>query len=333
VNEATCSWPEAVADLAPDIGAACVAAFGGGVRIRSVEPSAQGHSGFTYFLRLEPPGGDDVTAVLRVPPPGARPIGPADILRQGRIMAALYRAGLPAPAVLAAVPAAATASGRPFLIVEMVRGVGIEEASQTTPDADLAAAAVDALRAIWRLPVEESGLVGEEPVVPLAEIDRWERLVERSPAELVVDAASLARSLRSARPAVRPPVLVHGDYHYGNLLFNQGRVVAILDWEIAELGQPLMDLAALCLVPLRRRFHNPVNPGGAVDVDSTALLELAQVSADEACWYLAVTCYKYAGILGYNLGLHRRGRRVDPVYETLEPTITGLLELGRELIS
>jgi aminoglycoside phosphotransferase (APT) family kinase protein len=123
---------------------------------------------------------------------------------------------------------------------------------------------------------------------------------------------------------------VHGDFHYGNLLYREGRVVAVIDWEIAEIGQPLMDLAALSLVALRRRFRSEVNPGGMLEVGVEELLEMAGVEPEEIRWYLAATCFKYSAILGYNLGLHRRGRRPDPVYEELLPTITGLIEIGLE---
>src|SRR5256886_13953960 len=61
-------------------------------RVNSVRPIPEGHSGFTYFV--------DRDYVLRLPPPGARIAGPADVARQGRIMSALRSAGLPTPAIL-----------------------------------------------------------------------------------------------------------------------------------------------------------------------------------------------------------------------------------------
>src|SRR5256885_7599839 len=64
-----------------------------GARVLAVEPIPEGHSGFTYFVSAE--SGE---YVLRLPPPNARIAGTADGMRQGRIMAALHDAGLPAPA-------------------------------------------------------------------------------------------------------------------------------------------------------------------------------------------------------------------------------------------
>ena len=59
-----------------------------------LDPIPSGHSGFTYFVNAE-----WERFVLRLPPPGARIAGPADVVRQGRIMAALHEAGLPTPAI------------------------------------------------------------------------------------------------------------------------------------------------------------------------------------------------------------------------------------------
>jgi aminoglycoside phosphotransferase (APT) family kinase protein len=64
-------------------------------RVVAVDPIPEGHSGFTYFVTVD--GGKRY--VLRLPPPGARIAGPADVVRQGRIMTALHAAALPTPAI------------------------------------------------------------------------------------------------------------------------------------------------------------------------------------------------------------------------------------------
>ena len=68
------------------------------LHVTSVDPIPEGHSGFTYFVTIEDGDGPG-RYVLRLPPPGARIAGPADVIRQGRIMAALHDAGLPTPAI------------------------------------------------------------------------------------------------------------------------------------------------------------------------------------------------------------------------------------------
>ena len=65
-----------------------------------VAPFGDGHSGFTYRVVVSHDG-ERAERVLRLSPPGARIAGPADIGRQGRVMDAIGRAGLPAPPVVA----------------------------------------------------------------------------------------------------------------------------------------------------------------------------------------------------------------------------------------
>ena len=296
-----------------------------GEEVRAVTPIPEGHSGFTYWVDL---GGR--RAVLRLPPPGARIAGPADIPRQGRLMAALNRAGLPVPAVLA-MSDQPVVDGRPFYLVAMVDGERIEAVTDSVPGEDLARAAVRVLRRMQPLPLAETGIGHEAPSTLDAELTRWSWLMERAPAELTGRAPRLAELLVAAPPRERPPVLVHADFHYGNMLFRQAEVVAVLDWEIAEVGQPLLDLACLAVVA---RSSGNVPGGGTVVVSDRELLEMyGGADTGEFTWYLALSFYKYAAIFGYNLMLHRRGKRPDPSYEERTGTIMDFLDTGIELLS
>jgi aminoglycoside phosphotransferase (APT) family kinase protein len=156
--------------------------------------------------------------------------------------------------------------------------------------------------------------------------------MERAPEELTGAATEVGRLLAERRPPEQEPTLVHGDYHYGNMLFAGAEVVAVLDWEIAQLGQPLLDLGCLCVIAQRRNFEGAPNPGGGIDVPVERIVELYGADPAEFRWYLALSCYKYASIFGYNLMLHRRGKRPDPMYESMTDTITGLIDKGRELV-
>jgi aminoglycoside phosphotransferase (APT) family kinase protein len=270
--------------------------------------------------------------VLRVPPPRARPVGPADVLRQGRIMAALGAAGLPVPAVLAMVAGERTSSGRPFILTELVAGDPVEVVAGSAPPGALLSAAVEVLSQIGRLPVAATGIEGEPSSPPVRQVDRWEPLMRRGPPELTVGADDLADRLRTAAPPPRRVGLVHGDYQFGNLLFRGGRVAAVLDWEIAELGRPDADLGCLAVAAIRRRFPRDPNPSGGVAFEVEDVFRAAGPGHPDLEWFVAAGCYKYAAILAYNLDLHRRGRRVDPVYERLTDTVSGLIAEGRRLV-
>jgi aminoglycoside phosphotransferase (APT) family kinase protein len=279
--------------------------------VRAVHAIPEGHSGFTYWVELEGRRG-----VLRLPPPGARIAGPADIPRQARIMAALHAQGLPVPAVVAT-SRDPVVDGRPFILMAEIHGDRVEQAIDAgSSPLQLASSAVDVLRRFQAVPCENTGIGGEDPMPLEGEVSRWTWLMERAPSELTGQAPRLAALLVERLPRPGPPVLVHGDYHFGNMLFDRGRVVAVVDWEIAQLGQPLLDLCCISL------SH----------VSADAVREVSGADPEDYRWYLALTHYKYAAIFGYNLMLHRRGKRPDPSYEQRTDTIVGFIDRGVEVL-
>ena len=301
-----------------------------GLVVTSVAPIEHGHSGFTYFVETAD-AGVSARYVLRLPPPGARIAGPADVARQGRIMAALHDAGLPAPGV-PIVCDEPVVDGRPFILMEAIDGDRIEVAARSQPAMDIARCAVDVLKRLHALPVEASGIGGEDAVGLQVEMMRWAMLMQRAPEELTVRAGELGGLLAAQLPVERRPSLVHGDYHYGNMLFRGAEIAALLDWEIAQIGQPLLDLGCLCVMTVRRQIAGAPNPGGAIDVSVEDLVRLYGADAGEMRWYVAMSLYKYAAILGYNTMLHRRGKRPDPMYEGLGDTIVRMIDEGVALL-
>ena len=304
-----------------------------GLAVGEIEPIAEGHSGFTYWVDVERAAGRR-RYVLRLTPPGARPSGPADVARQGRIMAALNGRGLPVPAI-PAVSAEPVVDGRPFVLMEAVDGERIELVAAREKPLEIAASAVEVLHRLHAVPVAATGIGEEEPMPLTGEMMRWAWLMERAAPDLTARAAELGGLLAEKVPVERSPTLVHGDYHMGNLLFRGPSVVAVLDWEIAQIGQPLLDLACLCVMVARRRFEGGTAPGGSIDVEIRDFLRLYGADPVEMRWYLALSLYKYSAILGYNLMLHRKGRRPDPMYETvaMASTIGGMIDDGIEMLA
>ena len=297
-----------------------------GARVASVEAIPEGHSGFTYFVTA-----DSGEYVLRLPPPGARIAGTADVMRQGRIMAALHAEGLPTPAVPIISPEPLVDS-RPFVLMQRVAGERIETTAQHEEPRQIAANAIAVLKRLQALPLDRTGIGDEDPITLQVEMMRWAMLMQRAPEELTTRAGTLGGLLAAQAPMERGPTLVHGDYHYGNMLFRGPELVAVLDWEIAQIGQPLLDLGCLCIVAVRRQYQGAPNPGGAIDVSMDELFDMYGVGADEMRWYAALSLYKYAAIFGYNLMLHRRGKRPDPMYEGLTDTIVGMIDEGIALL-
>jgi aminoglycoside phosphotransferase (APT) family kinase protein len=298
-------------------------------RVVAVDPIPEGHSGFTYFITVD--GGKRF--VLRLPPPGARIAGPADVVRQGRIMTALNAAGLPTPAI-PAMSEDPVIDGRPFILMEAVDGLRIEKTAPNHQALDIASSAVAVLKRIHALPLDQTGIGDEESVGLQAEMMRWAMLMQRAPEELTSRAGELGGLLAVQIPVERAPTLVHGDYHYGNMLFRGPEVVAVLDWEIGQIGQPLLDLGCLFIAAIRRQYQRAGNPTGAIDISVDDIYRLYGADPEEMRWFAAMSLYKYSSILGYNLMLHRRGKRPDPMYDgdVMTTTITGMIDEGIQLL-
>jgi aminoglycoside phosphotransferase (APT) family kinase protein len=297
-----------------------------GEPVLEVSPIPEGHSGFTYWVKL-----DSRRAVLRLPPPGARVAGAADIPRQGRIMQSLHAQGLPVPTILY-MSTEPVVDGRPFVLMEAVPGQRIEEAAAGGADPmQLAGSAIQVLRALQAVPSDRTGIGGEPAVALRDELSRWTWLMERAPSELTGAAPALAKRLAAGMPADQSPVMVHGDYHFGNLLFHEQKVTAVLDWEIAELGHPLLDLCCLCVV-FQGGSEEEKGWGASGGLPPETVCQMFGADPAEFRWSLALTFYKYAAILGYNLMLHRRGKRPDPSYESRTDTIVGFIEDGFRLL-
>ncbi|MFD9665128.1 phosphotransferase family protein [Rhodococcus sp. NPDC059968] len=304
-----------------------------GVEVTDLTEFGDGHSGHTFTVEI---GGDRGAGrhVLRLSPPGVSISGPADIGRQGRIMAALSAKGLPAPVVLAE-SSDPVIDRRAFALMEKVEGTPWGEHADRYGQARVAEAAIAALKSIQHVPVDQSGISAECAYNPVQEIERWIPLLDRSPESARNLGNTLLRALTDSadeRSSPTTPVLVHGDFHYGNLLFGPDGVRAVLDWEIASLGHPLTDLACLAVASMRHRYAPDPNPTGNVDISLSALLEKYGADPHIACWHVASSCLKYAAIIGYNLQLHRRGKKTDPIYESLQWTMQMLLFDGQSVL-
>lgn len=294
-------------------------------RIGDLEPFGDGHSGFTYLLQAEGVDGKR-DLVLRVSPPGARITGTADIGRQARIMQGLRAAGMPAPEIFAH-SSGPVLAGRSFLLASRIPGDDWRRAREEHGDSILYAEAANYLTRMQSLPMGEVAIACERALTPELEAGRWSVLLERAPDEVSVPGTQLFARLLATAPPPADVVLVHGDFHYGNMIFDAGRLAAVVDWEIASIGDPLIDRSSLAVAVLRRQFADEVNTMGDIEVSIEQVMAPADTPA-RAQWFVALACAKYSAIIGYNLGLHRSGRRPDPIYERLLPIAQKLNEYG-----
>jgi aminoglycoside phosphotransferase (APT) family kinase protein len=325
-------------ELAAQLSALCRARTGDPAASAEHVAALPGHAGFSFGFTLR---SHDVSErlVLRLAPPGVRVHGTADVARQARLMEALGRHGVPVPPVrwYGDEP---EWFGRPYSVVELLQGSTLALDSGTLSAAScraLVEQAVEVLTGLHRLDPLPAASWLEAPLDPAHDVERWDRFVERSAdPELVALAPALRRRLLARLPRSFRTGMFHGDFQWSNLLVDGGKLVAVLDWELAAVGAVLNDVGWLCLFSDPESWGEdypalpPVPPpaeveeryrqawGGSLDGDPT--------------WFRALAGYKFAAISGFNLMLHRRGKRPDPYWERLASSIPRLLERGLEVL-
>ncbi|MBV6754894.1 phosphotransferase family protein [Rhodococcus opacus] len=186
---------------------------------------------------------------------------PGDMAREVCALTAARTAGVPVPEVIDAA-AADGVLGRGYMIMRRIEGEALPRRLLRDPQfAQIRpGAAAELGRIAARIHTIPLGAVPELSVEdPLDSLTRtYAALNDPRPAiELGL------RQLRQSRPAPQPPTVVHGDLRNGNILMTPGAVTAILDWELAHIGEPLEDLGWLCTKAWRFGTELPVGGFGS----------------------------------------------------------------------
>jgi aminoglycoside phosphotransferase (APT) family kinase protein len=210
----------------------------------SAAPIGDGHSNVTFALSTE--------VVLRRPPRGPLPPSAHDVLREARLLQALANTAVRVPRVLA-VCEDESVIGSPFYVMEMMRG---EVITQTAPnvldsDAERGRIAAELIGALVELhAVDHTALAlqgfGRPTGYLQRQLRRFSGLWEHNQTREVAEVAEVGRWLADHFPTHESaPTIVHGDYRLGNVMYGAtapARLVAIFDWEMATIGDPLADV-------------------------------------------------------------------------------------------
>ncbi len=218
----------------------------------SASPIGEGHSNVTYLIER---GGEEY--VLRRPPRPPLPPSAHDVLREARLLSALWDTPARVPRVLA-VGSDEQVIGSPFYVMEKVEGDVIVTSMPPELDspgerANTARELIDALVEIHGVDWRAAGL--EDFGKPTGYLERQLRrflgLWEINKTREIPAVESVASWLSENMPESGPATIVHGDFRLGNTLYAPGapaRLAAVLDWEMATIGDPLADLGYLCMM-------------------------------------------------------------------------------------
>jgi aminoglycoside phosphotransferase (APT) family kinase protein len=216
------------------------------------EPIGDGHSNVTYLLRR-----GEERVVLRRPPRPPLPPSAHDVLREARLLSALWDSPARVPRVLAVCDDEATI-GAPFYLMEYIDGEVIVATVPATLDTPAERALIgreliDALVDIHGVDWRAAGLEGfGKPTGYLErQVRRFLGLWDLNKTREIPAVERVATWLTENMPESGEATIVHGDFRLGNTIYAReapAHLEAVLDWEMATIGDPLADIGYLCMM-------------------------------------------------------------------------------------
>ena len=313
----------------------------------AVQQFPRGFSNLTYLLSV-----GDRAYVLRRPPRGVKKGSAHDMSREFRILSALHARQGPVPRPVA-ICEDDTVIGAPFYIMERVEGVILR--SQNPPGLvldeptmrGLSHAFVDALLGIHRVPLDAPGIaeLGHPEGYVERQVQGWAARYQRARTDDVPDMEFLAAWLDANRPGESGGALIHNDFKYDNFVLDPNdltRIVAVLDWEMATLGDPLMDLGS--------SLGYWVDPNDPPDLRSLGLgvtalpgnltrpelwtryLDQAGRPQADPVFYYAYGLFKLAVIAQQIYARYKLGLTTDERFAALGAAVEGLSGLARRSV-
>jgi aminoglycoside phosphotransferase (APT) family kinase protein len=291
----------------------------------------------------------DARLVLRRPPRQVPKGRNESMLREYRVLAALKDSGVPHTRAIAACDDASVL-GACFYLMEYVDGWScMNRSGWPAPfDTDLEARAglayelIDAIARLGQVDWQARGLEGFGRPVGFHErqVDRWLAHLAGFKFRDIPGLDTAAEWLRCYRPKMYQPGIIHGDYQFANVMFRHGapaRMAAIVDWEMATIGDPLLDLGWVIMT-----WPNPDEDRAASGyVDYTGmptreeLLEryagVSGLPVDEIDYYVILARFKMAVVLEGGYARYVHGGADNPKMEMFGAVVLDMARKAAEL--
>jgi aminoglycoside phosphotransferase (APT) family kinase protein len=307
------------------------------------EPIGEGHSNITYVVRR-----GDEEWVLRRPPRPPLPPSAHDVLREHRLLEALAPTGVRTPPVVLACDDESII-GAPFYVMEKVEGDVItsdvpEPLDNPEQRRALADELIDALVEIHATDWRACGLEGYgKPTGYLArQLRRFGGLWEHNRTRELPVLDKVTEWLGANAPESGPATIVHGDYRLGNVMYAHGapaKLVAIFDWELATIGDPLADVGYLTATYTQPGDTGTLTSLGAVtqregfptrDELIARYEERSGRSMSDVRWYQTLALWKTAIFLEGSYKRLLAGTTDDPFFKLLDSGVPELAERAWE---
>ncbi|MGA7988347.1 MAG: phosphotransferase family protein [Candidatus Dormiibacterota bacterium] len=272
-----------------------------------------------------------------------------DMAREYRVLAALQDTGIPVPHVIALCEDESVIGAR-FYVMEWIDGHVIRTTLPTEfPDTRetrqaMSSALISTLLQLHRIDPDAIGLsdFGHPQGFLERQVRRWWQQWEASKTRELPSIEALRRRLVETVPAQSAPGIVHGDYRLDNVMYapaDPARIVAVIDWEMCTIGDPLCDVGLLCVYwaddaseAAARTLH-----GRAITVED-GFYKRADLLRDYAAgtqrdmsaldWYIALGAYKLAIIAEGITARFLMGMTVGEGFETMGKMVPEIVENG-----
>jgi aminoglycoside phosphotransferase (APT) family kinase protein len=302
-----------------------------------------GKANLTYLVSA-----GDTELVLRRPPLGPVAPGSHDMGREHRVLSVLYQAYPAAPRAYLYCDDPAVMD-KPFVVMERRRGFVVREVWPAALDPSVAfrvavaANLVDRLADLHMVDYSALGLgdLGKPEGFAARQVKGWTDRWERARTDPVPEMDALAIALGARVPQPQRAVLLHNDFKLDNTMLDAtGSVVAVMDWDMSTLGDPLIDLGTT--------LSYWGGTGGAMDLVAADAVALGEVMDHRAvaeryarrtgldladlAWYRALGTFRIAVIVQQIYIRFVRGQTSDPRFAGLGAVVAPLAKSGLDLI-
>jgi aminoglycoside phosphotransferase (APT) family kinase protein len=310
---------------------------------------AGGHSNLTY--RVVDAAG--AVTVLRRPPTGSVLATAHDMAREHTIISGVGRTSVPVPPALG-LCTDPEVNDAPFYVMGFVPGVVLDEATkveESFPDLSTrdvtSASVVEVLAALHGVDPDAVGLgeLGRKDAYLERQLKRWRTQWEKSKTRDLPAMEQVADALERHRPAQQGAGIVHGDYRLGNMLTGpDGRIAAVLDWELCTLGDVMADVGYIMNnwaapgeegVTSRGAAQAPTAAGGFWSRERflQRYSELTGRSTDDVDYYRAFQYWRLAAIVEGVLSRYLQGvMGAEADTDAFRDQVDGLAEAAHDLV-
>ncbi|MFW6124969.1 MAG: phosphotransferase family protein [Pirellulales bacterium] len=312
-----------------------------------VEQFPRGFSNLTYLVRV-----GEREFVLRRPPFGNPVKSAHDMGREFRALSKLWRVYPPAPRPFVYCDDPGVL-GEPFYLMERRQGIVLRK--QVPPGLDLgpetarrlSESFIDNLADLHCVDHEAAGLgdLGRPAGYVERQVTGWAKRYEKARTEDVPDIQRVSDWLHKQMPSESGAALIHNDYKYDNLILDPNdptRIVAVLDWEMCTVGDPLMDLGTTLAYwveaddePARKAIaFGPTDLPGSLTRRELAQRYAARTGADVSnmLYYVCYGLFKIAVVVQQIHVRYARGHTRDERFATLNQSVKLLGRVAVEAI-